>query len=429
MNRKYEKHLRAIPSLNKAADELSGEYSDTLSQIVLNVISPVVYMFAERIVAKAVQLGIRRLYFLARDGYSVMRAAQVICRKKNLDIDLIYLYCSRYSLRMAAYRFKDNTAYERFFHECYSLTPSNVLSRGAFTPDERISVYNELGFDISAENKLMDRSEFRSFCDKLKRSDTFNKILSDRSDHAYNIIISYFKEKKMDCSEHIGLVDSGWTGSMQDTIKKLLVSSGISCHITGFYVGMLAVPPAAAQSTFDAWLFDGKGDNLTKAWFSQNLFECLCTAPHGMTVGYEHTEKGIFPVLIDNNKNDSLIGKLSDIIYRYAETVSEFTYNEALCKKTAAALLKSLMLYPSAEEAEAFDCFDFCDDVTEKYHNSISVCAEKKQLTDSLLHRKNTVRLYWFYGSLIRSDALFKNIYRLGYYLSEVLRYFLSDLR
>lgn len=429
MNRKYKKYLMTVPSLYKAAESLNEKNNDMLSEIVINVISPVIYLFAERIVAKAVQLGIRRLYFLARDGYSVMKAAEIICNKKNIDIELVYLYCSRYSLRMAAYRFKDNTAYERFFYECYSLTAANVLSRGAFTPDERKAVYNEIGFDPNDENALLDRYGFREFCNKLKKSVAFNKILTDRSDSAYNTITDYFKENKMDCCEHIGLVDSGWTGSMQHTIKKLLISCGIDCQVTGFYIGMLTSPPKAENNSFDTWLFDGKGDHLTKAWFSQNLFECLCTAPHGMTMGYKYSENGILPVLDESYNSNAFTENLSEIIGAYAEKVSDFKYNESQCRKIALKLLKALMFNPSKAEADAFDNFLFCDDVTEKYHNKLSVNADKNQLTDSILHRKNTVRLYWFYGSLVRSDAVFKFFYQYSYYLSEVLRFFLSDLK
>lgn len=429
MNRKYEKHLKAIPSLFNASAQLNEKYTDTLSAIFLNVISPVIYMFAERIVAKALQLGIRRLYFLSRDGYTVMKAAEIICRKKGINIELSYFYCSRYSLRMAAYRFMDSTAYDRFFYECYSLTAANVLSRGDFSEEERNSIYKEIGMSLSEENALMDRLQFRDFCRRLKSSKVFNRILTEKSDSAYNTLTEYFKQEKMHCCEHIGIVDSGWTGSMQDTIKKLLVSCGIDCPVTGFYIGMLTEPPKAENNSFDPWLFNGQGHYFTKAWFSQNLFECLCTAPHGMTKGYIHTKNGIQPVLHNDRKDHLLIEEFSDMICDYSELVSDFRYNDSLCRKTALGLLKALMLTPSSDEAEAFDSFVFCDDVTERYHNSISVCAGKEQLTDSVLHRKNTVRLYWFYGSLVRSDVCFKKLYRTGYYLSEVLRYFLTDLK
>ena len=67
MRNRYERILQQDAALWSAAS--GAEYRDTFDRSAWNVISPVIVLYTLWIVTEAEKQGIRRLYFLARDGY------------------------------------------------------------------------------------------------------------------------------------------------------------------------------------------------------------------------------------------------------------------------------------------------------------------------------------------------------------------------
>lgn len=425
VKKKYKNILSGLEPVCRAADGLSDKYTSPLDDLVVSVFAPCAYMYAAWIVRQAQYCGINRLYFFARDGYSIKQAVDVILKKENIPIETSYFYCSRHSLRMAAYRFFDNSAYDRLFAESYMLSAFNLLTRAEFDDNERSLIYQSIGFDPLTEHEPMNRGSFREFCDSLRGSELFRKMLKEKSDAAYDNAVGYFKQEGMGEYEKFGVVDLGWTGSMQHTLKRLLESCGIHNEISGFYFGMLETPPKSENSSFFPWLFDS-GDIFTKAWFSQNILECIYSAPHGTTWGYERAE-GIFsPKLFKSENNAEIILRISRIISEFAENVSDFEYNND-CRKTALLLLKRLMLTPDKDEAEALDKFFFCDDINEKYHQRLASCG-KEAFFSAILHKHDmNAKPYWFYGAVRKSGVRFAGFFSLLYFLSCIGRNFINQ--
>lgn len=431
------RYLEHNETLCLAAGKVFSEYSSgsgIRDEITSWVSAPVIFMYVSRVIEEARDRGIKRLYFLARDGYSMERAAKAVCRSRGYDIDIRYLYCSRFSLRMAAYRFKDDSAYDRLFYEAYRLSAYNLLSRADFDDEGRRAVYDDIGYDDDNERQPMSRENFHILCEKIKKSAAFDEILTKRSDASYNSLIGYLKQEGLFDEKHIGIVDLGWTGSMQYTMKRILESADCFSKITGFYFGLLEKPPVCEGNEYFAWLFDAYSNASFKAAFSHNLMECICTAPHGMTVGYELCDDKYVPVMKECENDISITQRQSDIIASFAEYGADHVCSEG-DKKLAAKLLKELMFRPERDEAECMGIYSFCDDVGEQYHHSIAANSTEKILRNNLLMArlmKKTVQdeqLYWFYGSLVMSDVKLKALYRADYYLYQLLRYFIKQIK
>lgn len=433
----YLRILDKCGGLSEAARSLYEKYrGDVLAENTVLVTAPVIYMYACHVLDEAQRHGIKKLYFLARDGYSVMRAARVIAERLDIPVEIRYFYCSRYSLRMAAYRFMDDSAFDRLFYESYDLSAKGLLLRAGFDDDERSQVYEDTGYSFENESAPMDREAFRRLCGKVRASQVFLDILKRRSDSAYESTMAYIRQEGIADGQPIGIVDLGWTGSMQHTLKRLLMSAGIEKSITGYYVGMLETPPSDEGSRYDCWLFEGRGDALTRSWFSHNLMECICTAPHGMTMRYEKKDGIYAPVLADCENDADRVKRLSDIMEEFAGLASgKLGYD----RRYSLQLLKMLMYRPSQEEAEAFGSGMFCDDVTEGYHKSMTEAVGKEELSARLLHRrlidkitkkKNVAGgLYWYYGSLALSKVRTKGLYRVMYRCSECVRYIILGIK
>ncbi len=178
-------------------------------------------------------------------------------------------------------------------------------------------------------------------------------------------------------------------------------------------MGMLDTPPKVKDSNYLVWLFDSEND-LRKAWFSHNLMECICSAPHGMTTGYTVLNGKWIPRLTKSENYPQLI----EFIREQSERLSDYAFHHD--DKIALRLLRKLMLSPTEEEAKAFGSYRFCDDVGEQYHRSIVQKAganafRRQILPFKILYKDSSDGFYWYYGSVQASSLIIKTFYRYVY--------------
>ena len=166
---KTDKYLRLLgkyPGLADAAvTAADGKEDDTMAQVTASVTAPVLFCYVKSVLESAADSGIKKLYFLARDGYIMKAAADAIIEASGYDIKTSYLYVSRYALRNALY-YKCSTAedFEKagFFGRCAVQSAENTLKRAGIDKEERKEVYKRIGFD-GDESKIMSDGEFDRF--------------------------------------------------------------------------------------------------------------------------------------------------------------------------------------------------------------------------------------------------------------------------
>ena len=126
------------------------------------VVGPVVLPFTEWILSEAEKRGIKRIYFLARDGYLLYKTAIRICEKRSLSVECRYLYCSRLALRIPSYSIIGDEALELITLGGYYITVKSVLKRAALSENEITEIIKELG--IKEPEKVISKREL----DELK---------------------------------------------------------------------------------------------------------------------------------------------------------------------------------------------------------------------------------------------------------------------
>ena len=430
MIKKYSAVLKKCPDIYEAAKKVYDLCANDTERLCAAAFSPAAVMYTMWILSKAEEKGIKRLYFLARDGYTMYHTALALCRRFGINIECSYFYCSRYALRMAAYRFLDDSAFDKLFLYSYKVSPYIMLKRAGFSKADRQSVYVSIGFK-GDEKALMNRGEFAAFREKARTDERFRALLISKSDSAYECFEAYVKQEKIGFYDHVGIVDLGWTGSMQYTLSRLLYNMGVKTQVTGFYMGMLNAPPS--EISYETWLFTEKSRRI-KAWFSHNLVECVFSAPHGQTMGYARTGDGISPVLAPDEPdgNTEFARSAEHTAVSIAENIKNKNFNEEY-RKLALSLLKEVMMYPDKQEAEVLGVIRFCDDVGEQYHKSIaekgvSDKLKKELIRHKLMNRDSTDGYYWYYGSLAAGDVRFKSYYRQGYRFTRYILSCISDL-
>lgn len=433
--KKYQNILRKSENLSKAALQTSGLFkgSDIFSYVTAYVTAPALYCYVRQVLKSAQEKKIKRIYFLARDGYIMKKIAEIICKKQKTDIDCRYLYCSRYVLKNALYYLCDTAEdFEKagFFGRCAGQSPKNTLCRAGLTDEKRQEIYKDIGF-TGDENEVMDNGRFSLFCDSLKKSNLLLNTLKNNSRSEYENIIAYFEEQGLFDDVPFALCDTGWLGSIQSALTDICKDK-VKNNIRGFYFGLFR---GLDGDSFIPYLFSGEDAHKTVPRFCNNLFECFCAAPHGMTIGYQNTDNGYQPILKEQSDAMKVLAeKQAEIIATFAENADiTFTENDDTLRSITRKLLISLMYKPDKNEAEAIGSFPFCDDATELYVTPLAEKCDKKSLKRLLfpVRTLNKIKgrniypdkgVYWLYGTISLSDVRPKAFYRLSVRIWEKLR-------
>ncbi len=399
---------------SKANDNMYGgiitkEYNPVVLKTTREIFAPVMCDFIGWVLLCAKAAGLKRLYFLARDGWIMYNLAKVIARKNSLDIELKYLYCSRLSLRNAALGDLGEEAYGYLLEGGFTLTPKIILSRLQLNNDERNKVYIDIGFNDD-ENTEMGKSAAAEFRARLKKSLIYNEFIKSVSKDCKSNAVGYLKQEGLLDEVAYGIADSGWTGSIQ---KILTVLTGKKQM--GYYFGLYARPDKN-YGEYNAYLFDKSTSPLLVSRFNNNLFETLCSAPHGMTISYKKENGTFIPVLKEDNSfnpfqlNENILITQQNEIMRYAE--QEYVIQSDISgikarQRSIFPLLDKLMYRPDIEAAQTYGGLRFSDDPSELYSFPLASKIEDvkrmyliPRLAEKFLHKGNIKQpIYWSYGT------------------------------
>ncbi len=382
-------------------------------------------------------MGLKRLYFLARDGFVLLQIAKEIAKVCPVGLELRYLYCSRASLRMPSYhRIPEAEAMDLLLHRGTHLTVQHILDRASVSEEQCYAVYAALGIQEESTSAKLSENDFNAVCGKLRSCDVFREIVMDNSRAAYETAMPYFIQEGLTDGTPFGIVDSGWTGSMQRSLRQL--SADIPA-MTGFYFGMFAHPKSQEDGIYNTWYFSADSKISVRTMFNNNLFECMCAAPHGMTIGYrQERDMRYVPVMKPYTKGsplDDLINTQITCCCEFAKCCApEISYRAFVPEemhRISRRLLTALMYRPDRTEAEALGRFTFCDDVTESYTDTLvrqgeaAVVREHlflNRMLKKLRGQKPSKELFWAYGTLSVSGLHFLPLRRFSLCLWDILR-------
>lgn len=389
-------------------NKLSIEPTDSSQSVPEAVFPPVIADFTGWVLRSAAAKGIKRLYFLARDGYVINKTAAVIAEKSGIDIEPRYLYCSRISLRNAALADLGEEAYRYLLEGGFSVTPRVILGRLRLGGEEREKVYRDIGY-ADDENTEMGKTAAGDFCGRLRKSAVYNGYVKSVSESCRENAAAYLEQEGLMSDTPYAIVDSGWTGSMQRMLRILTGRRQI-----GFYFGMYS-RGNDEDGEFYTYLFDKSTSPFLVSKFNNNLFEAVCSAPHGMTEGYKRENGKIVPVLKSGgslNSGSELALMQERLIYDYAENKYIMPSKEPSAeerRKYAFSLLDRLMYKPDMKTAELYGSLRFSDDAAEL--NSFPMAdksADVKKLyfiprlMDKLFKKGKADRpVFWGYGTAV----------------------------
>ncbi len=418
-------------------------YTDDIAEIGRNVTAPILLSYIRWIICSCVESNISRLYFLARDGFVLKKIAEIICKRNGIEMDLRYLYCSRCSLRFPLFHLFGDEGLNQLTLSACTNTADAVFKRIGFSNLEIKSVAKKMRLNYSPK-KILNKSEFKAFCGELKKCSYFLELANAKSIAAYKPTIAYFRQEGLFDDVKYALVDSGWSGSMQRSIRQLLDSAGCRKNLIGFYFGMFTNPMSKSDGEYRTFYFNSASSVWDKIKFSNNLFECMLSAGHAMTIGYVEKGNKVEPVFgkEPSVEQKALISAHQQGIlsYVYTAEVGE-KYDKSREIKAVRRMVRRVAAYPSAHEAEVYGWLMFSDDVSEQNAQPLASRELTANLNEYTVIRRifrrffgknsdfRSANLFWVYGTIAFLPRWKQWWYRVNFFAWEWCRYLLVRVR
>lgn len=277
-------------------------HPDASSQALIGagLAGPLFYGFIRDALDQAQQRGLRRLYFIARDGMIFLRLARAIARERGLDLDLRYLYGSRRAFRLPSV-FEITPREHRWLAERIPMLSLAMLAERvdmtgeqlhALLPDALRARLSDLDASIPEPLTL----ELLEHFDEIP---AIREAILDNARRARDLLIAYLEQEGFFDAGPVGTVDIGWMGGSQDSLYKIAVSHKPDIEIHGFYFGLFHYSHyTSARNRKSAYAIrpNHVEDNIVALHT-----ELLAQADHGQTVGYERRPDGrVVPRLRDD---------------------------------------------------------------------------------------------------------------------------------
>lgn len=388
---------------------------ELLGATAANVAGPLFYGFVRWTLAAARRRGLRRLYFLARDGQVFLRIAREIQANASDPIECHYLQGSRLVFSGPA-ELQDPAAFRILavpnasFHSLHQTLSQLGLGEAEVRPLLPPSLAAQ-PLDENMPPALRD--ELAAWLLAPERRAWLHAALERRAD----IARAYLASIGLRAGEAAGLVDTGWLGSMQRNLELLLGTPGRPQPLVGFYLGLLPPQPPAVAGERIGYANTFAPLPLVREESHKVLIELMAQSDHGQVVGFTRDGGRWTPVLNDpgpvNLGEIRLFQEAILAFVRRAQDVGgELTATDDEFARVAFALYRDLHDHPSTEEARLFGFMPHADQLFEQRHAGL--CAELgfNEVVGALRNYRQRPPHWWIQGqATLGSGALLRSFH------------------
>ncbi len=335
------------------------------------------------------------------------RIAEKIVEQEQLPVACYYLEGSRYAWRLAEYYLPDTDIIGKLCIGGVHVTLRKILKRGGLTDREAERVASVLGKTDEMDRQL-SYAEVVRMKTSLAACRELELLVHAHAREAYQLTVRYFRQEGLLETEKLAVVDSGWIGSLQQTLERLLHFAAKEdpvrkaekeITLQGFYFGMYELPRGADPAKYHAYYFAPYVDIEKKVRFSNCLFEAVCSAKEGMTIGYREEGGRIVPVYeTGSNPNASVIEKNNRLLEQALNDYRSLSAME-LPLEEVRIRLEQLMSMPTKQQAEDYGSYLFSDDVSDGSLQPVAVLMTREEINNQHVLR----RLLWMKG-IIKTD-------------------------
>lgn len=263
-----------------------NELITTAEKIGCTFSGPILYSYTEWILGECKRKDIKRLYFIARDGYLIKKIADILIEKNNMNIETFYIYGSRKAWRIPSLS-KEHFNLYQIIHWSYT---SKIKTIGSLAEVLMIPVEELYPFlPLFCRDAIIQTSEqsLRYIVQRLDRDVEFQEYFLKKHADMRKLVKEYLRQEIDMSDDAFAFVEVSGGGLTQGCLKNLLKGQYDKPIRTFFFkIDRVNLMDDCINDTFLPSLLK---NNL--------VVEMLCRAPHGQTLGYERREQRVLPIL------------------------------------------------------------------------------------------------------------------------------------
>lgn len=412
---RFEKHLlrgglsgslaAGVARGTRLSAHLSAEERCTwgpLVDVFASVFAPVVVGFVEHIIEDAMKRGIEDIFFLARDGQVLFRVADKIIERRSLPLRSHYLYASRQSLHMAGY-----TSPQAAASWLLEDTPGLSIATIAFRSNLPLDVFLEPAREVNIYDlqRPIPRHLRSRLLELLEKEDVGN-ALQQEADRQWKVANAYFRGAGLQPGSSVAIVDVGWNGRIQRSLRSILDRDGLpETKMIGYYLCLSNKVASTAADELIGFLHD---PDLSHGGCPfdpyRPVIEASLFADHGSTRGFKwdgHAAVADLEPPPNPNLREAVL-RQQDTILRFTDLLLRVEAVTGYHVKWDVGILRSILVKflnaPSGSEARAFVGHEMDVEQLEKMSKPLVV----PRLTWRALMRRQSLG-HWPEGSMALS--------------------------
>lgn len=358
--------------------QLKSSYSGML---YITVIAPALIGYVEWVLEMAVKTGKDRIYFLSRDGWQMYLIAKKMVQARRLPVECRYLNVSRYSMKLPAYHLDIEKSIDSICVGGIDVTSDRILKRAGLTDEECRKVLEDAGV-LQDSHRILNYQEIIGLRQKLIDNERIRKLIYVHSAAAYDTAVNYLIQEGLCRDGNYYIADSGWIGTLQCAIQKLVDSVRPDIEVEGCYFGMYEFPKNAAKEKFHTYYFSPERGLKRKCAFSNSLFETIVSSDEGMTTGYQNAGDEYIPVKSDSrNPNFLMIRNNISLLEKMLDAMPLDKCDMPLIdRQTIYRLFRLFMAEPACLEVNAYGDNKFSDNVLDDGCKSVAAQLDTEQI-------------------------------------------------
>jgi predicted HAD superfamily hydrolase len=267
----------------------------TAEKIGSSLGGPVLYYYAEWVLERCAAMGIKRLYFIARDGYLIKNIIDILLKYKDISIDTCYIYGSRRAWRIPSLSGEDFNL-QQILHWSNKHMIRNIEDLAnvlMLTPQELFPFLPE-GCRSSSVKLTVQTTDY--LIKKLEKDKSFRDYMLAKLSPQRKLIREYLRQEIDFSDDNFAFVDMSGGGLTQGCLKKLLKRI-YDKPIRTFFYKMDRI------NLMEGCIYDVFIPSFLK---NSLVLEMISRAPHGQTSGYRIHDGKVAPVIDDLEEKDIL---------------------------------------------------------------------------------------------------------------------------
>lgn len=310
---------------------------------------PILMPYVEWFLRRSADLGIRRLYFIARDGYILKLMADVLIKELGLDIRTHYIHGSRRAWRMPSYRgIKGELRGLVGWSHTQHIRSAEDLADVLQMPVEKLHPY--LIGEFAEKGHTLTFGELTACVVELEKSDEFRNLLRGILAPRRRLAVEYLQQEIDTSDDNFAFVELGGGGFTQICLARIMEKS-YQGPIRTFFYKMDRVRVPDKECIFYDFFPSKLKNDLT--------VEMVCRAPEGQTEGYYREGERIKPLKKEGEAElykargyEDYIRGIEAFAKAYAEVVEKFNPEPSL--KTSMACMEFISRQENNEILEFF---------------------------------------------------------------------------